>query len=58
MAICAALEKTIDGLFHHGAQLTVAGFIEVGVDTVVSIDEPATTKDALTEVLREGAQTA
>ena len=25
-------------------------------DTVVSIDEPATTKDALTEVLREGAQ--
>ena len=25
-------------------------------DTVVSIDEPTTTKDALTEVLREGAQ--
>ncbi len=25
-------------------------------DTVVSIDEPTTTKDALTEMLREGAQ--
>ena len=25
-------------------------------DTVVSIDEPSTTKDALTEMLREGAQ--
>ena len=25
-------------------------------DTVISIDEPGTTRDALTEVLREGAQ--
>ena len=25
-------------------------------DTVVSIDQPETTRDALTEVLREGAQ--
>jgi len=25
-------------------------------DTVISIDEPETTRDALTEVLREGAQ--
>ena len=27
----ATLEKTIDGFFHHRAQLTVVGFIEVGV---------------------------
>ena len=31
VAIDATLEKTIDGFFHHRAQLTVVGFIKVGV---------------------------